>query len=145
MRDTLKLLLPGLIPSWAFFKAVEPSPRVEWRLIPPNDVEGGQWTEARQRPQKVTFARMALRLFWNPQWNEALYLVSLAERLAQEASAHSINEIHRLLESELGQAAFAVQGAHVQFRLVFTHRDGSDLVPVVTYVSDPRPIVEKSP
>jgi len=30
MLRTLQLLLPALIPSWEFFKAVAPSPRIEY-------------------------------------------------------------------------------------------------------------------
>lgn len=145
MRDILTLLLPGLIPSWAFFKAVEPSPRVQWRLIPPSNIAQGQWQEVRPRPQRVSVGQMVLRLFWNPQWNKALYLVSLAERLADEPTAHSLDEIHRLLAADLDATGGGAERVHLQFRLVFTHRKDTELVHAVTYVSAPRPLLERGP
>lgn len=125
MLTSLRLLLPALVPSWRFFETVQPSPRVEWR------VEGGDWRAFRPRPAHVPVWRMALRLFWNPDWNEALYAVSLAERLVAEPTAHAEAEMFRLI---------ARQGSgRVTFRLVFVTREGR----AVLFHSAPR-LLERS-
>ena len=77
MKRLLLLLLPALIPSWRFFKTVEPSPRVQWTLVQDGE---RKWQEFNPRPEVVSFGRMLRRMVWNPRWNEALFLVSLAER-----------------------------------------------------------------
>lgn len=140
MRATLALLLPALIPSWAFFRAVDPSPRVEWRVLPTAEVDDQVWQEARPRPAQVTGAHMLRRLFWNPRWNDGLYLVSLAERLSEAPTAHSLAEIHRLLADDIFADKGTLSAGYLQFRLVFTHREDNTLLRQVTYVSDPHPL-----
>ena len=135
MASVLSLLLPALIPSWRFFKSVEPSPRVQWRLVPPG---ADDWVEYRPRPKSVSVYKMLRRLVWNPRWNECLFMVSLAERLMHSPTQHSVDESSRRLVEEL----FATQhniGANqkLQFRLVFICRDGKDLVQSDLYISDP--------
>jgi len=74
---------------------------------------------------------MVKRLFWNPDWNESLFLVSCAERLMEAPTAHSTREIlMRILSDGPGEAA-----THVQFRLVFVRREGAELIREVTYIS----------
>ena len=36
MLQTVKLLLPALIPSWRFFSTIAPSPRIEFALLDAN-------------------------------------------------------------------------------------------------------------
>jgi hypothetical protein len=117
----LRLILPALIPSWRFFKAIEPSHRVEWR------VAAGAWREFHPRPARVSLAAMIARLFWNPAWNDALFVVSCAERIAQSGCAHSVEEIRRRV---------ALKPGSVQFRLVFVQRVEGVLVREEVYASD---------
>lgn len=131
MVRTFGLLLPALIPSWAFFKAVEPSPRVQWRFVPGDET----WHEFRPRPQHLSGLAIFKRLFWNPRWNETLYMVSLAERLTLAPSAQSLAEIQRILTQDV--AGKAPAGAQLQFRLMFVHRHGAGLSETETYRSDP--------
>lgn len=134
MRTTLSLLLPGLVPSWAFFRSVDPSPRVEWRLLCTDQSES-TWHRANTRPGQVSFGAMLVRLFWNPQWNEGLYLVSLAERLSLDPTDHSRAEIERLL----GQNIMASEDtAALQFRLVFVSFEDGIPLRSVTHISVPR-------
>ena len=135
MPDMLRvfgLLLPALIPSWAFFKAVEPSPRVQWRVFDSDAATQAQWQEFRPRPKTLSFWEIAKRLFWNPRWNETLYMVSLAERLTLNPTPHSLAEIQRLLAAETG-----ARGIELQFRLLFVQRDGNTLKETETFRSDP--------
>jgi hypothetical protein len=89
----LRLLLPAIVPSWRFFDAVTASPRVDYVVLEPfepgPDEGDPTWREFRPRPEVVTPATMLRRLLWNPQWNESLFLVSLAERLIHAATAQT--------------------------------------------------------
>lgn len=72
---------------------------------------------------------MIRRLFWNPDWNDTLFVVSCAERIQENPTEHNIAEIKRRISEDVSQGAF-------QFRLVFVHRDGEDIV----FVSDVFPL-----
>ena len=133
------LLLPGLIPSWEFFKAIEPSPRVQWRLFcaPLGDGEG--WNEFRPRPQRLSVLTILRRLFWNPRWNDSLYLVSLSERLMLNPTAHSVDEIFDRLNYYISPPdPVADRPLNLQFRLIFVRRDGEQITEDITYMSEPR-------
>lgn len=146
MLKSLALILPVLIPSWRFFKAIEPSPRVEWALRPKGDSAAGDnaagdnaavvWHPFRPRPLKVTPLQMVTRLFWNPDWNDALFVVSCAERILQEPTDHSITEITRRIQQDIAQMPMDVSADLLQFRLVFVHREGTDLVREIVFLSD---------
>jgi len=124
------LFLPTVIPSWRFFKTVAPSPRIEYRLIEAGRVE--DWQEDRPRPGHLGLGQILRRMLWNPEWNEQLYLVSCSERLIDEPSQHSVDEINlrvaRLLPA--GQQ-------ELQFRLVFVSREQGQIVKLVEYESSP--------
>lgn len=131
MLRVLSLLLPALIPSWRFFKSVEPSPRVQWAVV------GGPWQTYHGRPDRVGFWSMARRLVWNPQWNETLYMVSLAERLTVTPDAATLAEIWMRVGHEARLSGSATD-SDIQFRLIFVTAVHAD----ITYVSDPRPLSE---
>ena len=95
----------------------------------------GDWQEFRPRPQKLAAITMLRRLFWNPQWNETLYLVSLSERLTLEPSQHSEQEIKALLGRHLKSVEPEVE--QLQFRLVFVRREDGKLIEEVTHLSEP--------
>jgi hypothetical protein len=118
MLRPLALLLPALIPSWRFFDIIAPSPRIEYAVLPSRDATA-EWREFRPRPQRVSLPAMLGRLFWNSRWNETLFLVSCAERLVDEPTAHSEDEIFRRIAADLADAP----EPWLAFRLVFVHRD----------------------
>ncbi len=136
MFQTLSLVLPIMVPSWRFFKAIEPSPRVQWAVLA--DGAPTAWREFRPRPMVVTPMEMLFRWFWNPARNDALFLVSLAERILQNPTPHSIDEINTRILGDLDRDQ--VEGKQVQFRLVFVSRDRDALTEEVLYMSDPVPI-----
>lgn len=141
MIKTLSLILPVLIPSWRFFKTIAPSPRVEWVLITKNGDMAQEWQPFRPKPLNVTVRQMIWRLFWNPQGNEDLFVVSCAERIAQTPTNHSIHEIQARIQRDLAAQRIEPNGQTVRFRLVFVHRDGASLAQGVLFVSDPFPVV----
>lgn len=123
MLTPLKLLLPALIPSWNFFDVIAPSPRIEYALLASPADAAGQWREFRPRPARLSLAAMLGRLFWNPRWNETLFLVSCAERLVEQPTAHSEDEIFRRIAADLA-ADPGGAAPWLCFRLVFLARAG---------------------
>jgi hypothetical protein len=144
MIATLKLLLPALVPSWHFFKAVGASPRIEWTPWSPNTALTPHWQEFRPRPPRVSPLEIAKRMFWNPEWNETLFLVSCAERWADNGTEHSLQEIAnrvalglRLLEPKPPAKAF-------RFRILLVSREETEVTQEVIYTSSPRPLREST-
>ena len=126
MLKTLRLLLPALIPSWRFFDVIAPSPRIEVGLIGTAEDIPGSWQEFRPRSDHLPSRAMLKRMVWNPRWNESLFLVSCAERLMDNPTEHSRQEIANRIKSDLKETS-----GYFQFRLVFINRDDKR----VTYVS----------
>ena len=138
MANLFQLLLPALCPSWEFFKAIEPSPRIQWRMLDTPDQQGAVWRPYRPRASVVSLPQMVLRLFWNPVWNDGLYMVSLAERLNIAPTPHSVDEINARLRTEMRQTIpFRDRLAYFQFRLVFVSRGAAGVVKETTYVAEP--------
>ncbi|MCW1428909.1 hypothetical protein [Novosphingobium sp. JCM 18896] len=124
----LRLLLPAIVPSWRFFDAVTASPRLDYALAPASDTPAGPWREFRPRPAVLTPATMLRRLLWNPQWNESLHLVSLAERLlgaaSAETAAHSQRELLLRVARDLDRNGGCAHDALLQIRLRLVSRVG---------------------
>lgn len=140
MWKTVLLILPVLLPSWRFFKTIEPSPRVQWALFSARGDTSEHWHEFRPRPAYLSPFQMFRRLFWNPAWNESLFLVSCAERLQEQPTDHSINEIRQRVLREIAQLPIKSAGMLLQFRLVFVHRDGARLTKEILFLSDHFPV-----
>ncbi len=136
MLQTLKLLLPALIPSWRFFDTIAPSPRIEFALLQSAQDASGRWQEFRPRPARLPIGTMLKRMFWNPRWNESLFLVSCAERLMASPTEHSSQEILTRIKAELERNSIDVKATpYLQFRLVFLSREGSQIQKHVTFNS----------
>lgn len=145
MLKTLLLILPVLIPSWRFFKAIEPSPRVQWALLSNDETATAEWRDFRQNPEAVSPLQMALRLFWNPRRNEELFVVSCAERIREQPTDHSIEEIKRRLRRDIAQLTREAADKRFQFRLVFVHRDRTQLVEEIIFLSEIFPATARKP
>lgn len=150
MWKTILLILPILIPSWRFFKSIEPSPRVQWGLTSADTVTPINWQEFRPRPAYLSPLHIFRRLFWNPAWNESLFLVSCAERLQENPTEHSINEIRQrvLCDIARGPTTTKTHGTDsdtmMQFRLLFVHRDGAQLTKEVLFTSEQFPLTGRA-
>ncbi|KEJ87753.1 hypothetical protein Z948_218 [Sulfitobacter donghicola DSW-25 = KCTC 12864 = JCM 14565] len=101
-----------------------------------NTDKSADWHEFHPRPATVGALQMMMRLFWNPDRNEELFVVSCAERIQLQPTAHSINEIRRRILPEIEKRSLANPDTYFQFRLVFVHRDQNDLVQEVVFLSD---------
>jgi hypothetical protein len=133
---TVKLLLPALIPSWRFFDTIAPSPRIEFTLLRAAHDVPENWQEFRPRPAHLSLASMLKRLFWNPHWNETLFLVSCAERLMENREEHCTHEIAKRLRTELERKTMlSVEMPYLRFRLVCVHRQGMRLQQHITFTS----------
>lgn len=139
----LRLLLPAIVPSWRFFDAVTASPRLDYALLPTADAPTARWQEFRPRPAVLRAGTMLRRLLWNPQWNENLFLVSLAERLlgatSMETAAHSQRELLLRVARDLDRHAACDPDAYLQIRLRLVSRTGpgEHVTEEVVYLSSP--------
>lgn len=144
--DGLRLLVPAIVPSWRFFDAVRASPRLDYALVDGPEDRATAWRGFRPRPAVLTPAAMLRRLLWNPEWNEDLYLVSLAERLVTTdvpaTEAHSARELILRVARHLDRHGLCDPGAWLQIRLRFVRRDGDGVVDDIGYLSAPCPIAE---
>ena len=132
MLKPLMLLLPALIPSWRFFDVIAPSPRIEYALLAAVD-DAADWIEFRPRPARVSWLAMLGRLVWNPRWNETLFLVSCAERLIDQPTPHSEDEIYRRIAADLDALE-----PWLTFRLVFLERQGEEITREELFRAAPR-------
>lgn len=136
LLDSLKLFLPVLAPSWRFFDGIAPSPRIEFTLLKTAQDTSENWQEFRPRPARLSFGRMLGRMFWNPGWNEYLFLGSCAERFAESPSPHVSREIlNRIADWLECNSANLSATPCLKFRLVFVSRDGTQLQKNITFVS----------
>ena len=125
MLKTFKLLLPALIPAWNFFDWVAPSPRIEYALLNSAEDAPQEWREFQPRPSSISFRAITARLFFNPKWNETLFLVSCAERIADAPDNHSVREIFDRINADLIRTAHAsCPPSFLRFRIVFVTQGG---------------------
>lgn len=134
----LNLLLPALFPSWRFFDVIGPSPRIELGLIDAPDDEPTDWRECRPRPQRLGIWDRVKALFWNPGWNETLYLGNCSERIIQGQLEPCIEEIRqRLLNDLLRDGTGEALPRFFRFQLVFVSRESEGLRRDVGFTSPP--------
>ena len=136
MLQTLKLLLPALLPSWNFFDIIAASPRVQYAMLTTEHAQPVDWQEFRPRPMNLTAWQMLGRMLWNPRWNESLFVMSCAERLLDEPTRHSENEILKRIAADLyRQNRAAASTGYLQFRFVTIEREGMELQYSLVYES----------
>jgi len=144
MLKTFKLLLPALIPAWNFFDWIAPSPRIEYALSNSAEETPQEWREFRPRPRSISLRAMAARLFFNPSWNDSLFLVSCAERIAEAPDDHSVREIFDRIHADLVRTAHApCKSGFLRFRIAFVQRRDDAIVRDVTFVSPARQLRPK--
>ena len=140
---TLKLLLPALIPSWNFFDYIAPSPRIQFALLNKENEPPHEWHEFCPRPVHVSIMQMIKRMFWNPKWNESLYMLSCAERLIEKYTPHSEGEILNCILKDLRSTpenALLLNATHLQFRLIVIQRKNDQLHEEQTFLSRIQPL-----
>ena len=146
MLATLKLLLPALIPSWRFFDAITPSPRVQFILLSKELRPLQPWQEFRPRPQKISLLCMLKQMLWNSYWNESLFIVSCSERLLDHPTKHSEDKILQQIILELKtQGLFSTTPDlfALQFRLKQVQRRDHELTEKIVYHSRITPLKDQ--
>ncbi len=136
MPETLKLFLPVLIPSWRFFDAVHPSPRIEFALFQADQDVPVHWEEFRPGPVRLSVTDMIRSLFWNPRRNESLFLVSCAERIMDGPAENGCQEIIKRIGNDLrAKGVNPALTPFLRFRLVFISRQGAALQRDIAFMS----------
>ncbi|VAW81670.1 hypothetical protein MNBD_GAMMA12-727 [hydrothermal vent metagenome] len=82
---------------------------------------------------------MCARMFWNPAWNESLFLVSCAERLVETPTVHSEQEIMKRIVATLLPAD--ISSPYVQFRLLLISLHKTELIQEVVFYSRIQPLI----
>lgn len=143
MFKTLKLLLPALFPSWRFFDVIAPSPRIQFAVLNTENESPEEWHEFRPRPAHLSFKQMLRRMLWNPRWNESLFLVSCSERLLENPTQHSENEILNRIKADLLSNKSNEElptATHLQFRLLLVQRQASEITQEIVFYSRMEPL-----
>ncbi|MEM9062271.1 MAG: hypothetical protein AAGD13_17570 [Pseudomonadota bacterium] len=143
MWTVLRLLLPALIPSWRFFRSVEASPRIQWTFAENHPGDPTIWREFRPRPDRVSPLETLVRLFWNPVWNETLFLVSCAERIEDTSDPHAIAEIRHRVVTGLRRSGEATSDQPVRFRIVFVDWQNGKRHERIAFESDPSSVTRR--
>ncbi len=138
MLHILKLLLPAILPSWNFFDIIAPSPRIQYALLNADNSILSDWREFKPRPVHVPFRQMLYRMFWNPEWNETLFMMSCAERIMEQPTEHSELEILQRIQKELRQDVLnnnLNNVSNLQFRLELIQRQGDKIEKTICFYS----------
>ena len=141
MIAAFRLLLPALLPSWRFFDLIAPSPRIEFALSRYHDEPVRDWIEFRPRPDRISPKKLVVSLFWNPLWNETLYLTTCSERLLEAPDLFRETQIVNRIRDDLILAG-RLEASHqfVRFRLVLVQRFEDSLERSVAFTSEVHPL-----
>ncbi len=143
MIKILQLLLPTLFPSWRFFDVIAPSPRIQFALLDSSNDSPDDWHEFRPRPAQLSFIQMLKRMFWNQHWNESLFMVSCSERLLENPTQHSEDEILNRIAVDLmvhRKNTAPITATHLQFRLLLIQRQVSQIEQEIVFYSRIEPL-----
>jgi hypothetical protein len=136
---TLQLILPVFFPSWRFFSGIDPSPRVQYALLASEREKPTVWKTFRSLQHRISIWQAMQRLFWNPKWNETLYINSCAERLFDGYSPMREHEIMRriLAAIYLGEIQIKDNDRYIVFRILALAREGQEVIETLVFVSKP--------
>lgn len=127
------------MPSWNFFDYITPSPRIQFTLLKQENDTPITWHEYRPCPAHLSLFQMLKRMLWNSHWNETMFVMGCAERLAvNHNKTHSENEIFSRITSDLLNKTSEIdvhETSYLQFRLVFIEREASELIEEITFLS----------
>lgn len=139
----LKLLLPILFPSWRFFSSIGPSPRIDIGWLGEKNAQPLEWLPFRSLQERLTLAAGVQRLFFNPVWNERLYLNTCAEHLLECDSAFHAQQIaERLLHAVNTGELKAGAARYLVFRVRALTDEAGQVRDDVVFMSEPIPLQE---
>lgn len=147
MLQMVKLFLPVVFPSWRFFSAIGPSPRIEYVFTDSasRELVEQNWQPLVLLPAQLTWRQALWRFVFNAQWNELLYLNTCAEHLFEGYSDFFDQEIGLRLCAKIANGELhAPQAAtYLVYRLRAVHAyesQPSDKTPPrdeITFTSQP--------
>ncbi len=136
------LMLPVVIPSWRFFDVIAPSPRIEFAWSDTPEGADVLWREFRPRPASLTWAQHLRRLWWAPQGNESLYLLSCADRIWADQSAFAMAEIRHRLWRAVMLGEIARNGRYLSYRIRTIERIALDFHEEIAYLDPPQDLLD---
>lgn len=126
------------MPSWQFFNEVAPSPRIEFAVLDTKDQEISQWQDLVSRKQEYKISDFFKSIFFNPEWNQKLYLINCAEKIVISQSKHAVKEIFKAILEKL-----KLEGdKFVCFRLVFISKKSEGFREDILYQSSTKQVQE---
>ena len=131
------LVLPVVVPSWRFFDVIAPSPRIEFAWSEAPDTPPALWREFRPLPSSLTRSQHLRRLWWDPQGNESLYLLSCADKVWADHSAFAIVEIRHRLWRAVAQGEIAREGRYLSYRIRTIERVEQRFREDIAYIDPP--------
>lgn len=140
--NSLRLLLPALFPSWRFFAVIGPSPRIEVAALSHPDDDATAWRAVRPRPDRLGAAGYLRTFFFNPRWNETLFLVTCAEGVIRDESDHTLREIRDRLRADLNRDADGTAAPWFRFRIALLSRHEGRVRRDVVFTSPAYPTVD---
>lgn len=140
--NSLRLLLPALFPSWRFFDVIGPSPRIEVARLQTPDNAGDDWREVRPRAAGLGIGGYLRSFFFNPRWNETLFLVTCAEGVIRDESDHTVREIRDRLRADLNRPGAAPSAPWFRFRIALLSRHEGRVRRDVVFTSPAYPTVD---
>lgn len=147
MLGVFRWLLPALIPSWRFFDRIGPAPHVEYALADAQDSEadGLEWHPVFPRLAYESVGAMLTRLVWSPSRNEALYLVSCAERLLEDPTPTRANRLwarvaDRVCLEQPTTSTGRLTSMRIRICILTRAQERGTVVEEVVYVSEARPL-----
>ena len=141
----LKLLLPILFPSWRFFRCIDPSPRLEYGYCESLKDQPERWYPLEKPLQHFNYVSAIFHLFFNPTWNQQLFMNTCAEHLFEGANERWESFIVRRIMSDkkIVRIAGLLNKNVIQFRIkAIINNDGHITSPIL-FTSKPF-IVDKS-
>jgi len=75
-------------------------------------------------------------MFWNPRWNETLYIASCADRLLGTPDPHCQQEILQRIKHDIHTGEIdSASATQVQFRLLLIKRVNAELITDLIFIS----------
>jgi hypothetical protein len=126
--QNIKILSPALFPSWRFFDTVVPAPRIEYRILQSPQKKPSRWEKLYPKPFQVSLLQKIISIFWNPRWNEYLFLINCVESFIKKPTKKNEVEVVKLIKAELARKSIKFNDiSHFKFRLLLLFREDTKL------------------
>lgn len=134
-----KLLLPILFPSWRFFRSIDPSPRIEYGYCESFNESPERWYPLSRIPDHFNFTSSILHLFFNPDWNQQLFMNTCAEHVFEAPNQRWENFIKKriLNDKKIVRKSLILEKNIIQFRIKAIINNESQITSQIIFISNP--------